>query len=285
MGIDMNNPRVRLALEIREKIQPVEFDGRVLQAMAIGGSVSRGKADAYSDLQLLCFWDMFPDMDTRNSFVAAIGADRMSEIDEDNNEDTLVIGDIQVDVTHNGVDYYDALISDTWEFHLADYQTLGFLDTISHAYILFGEEILGDWKEKAAEYPRELAVNVIYDNLQELTNGNIELFIQRDNPTEFYARIIDIQHRLFNILSAINDSYSGGYKWMYAELEEMSLVPVNIVGRFKAMFEGSRLDVVEDLYSIVFEVLYLVNHSFPEMDFNVQEAFDKFMVKRLPLEA
>jgi len=159
------------------------------------------------------------------------------------------------------------------------------LYTISHAYVLMGEEILKEWKEKADLYPRELAVNVIYDNLQELTNGNIELFIQRDNPTEFFARVIDIQHRLFNILSAINDSYSGGYKWMYAELEEMSLVPVNIVGRFKAMFEGNRLDTVEDLYSIVFEVLYLVNHSFPEMDFNVQEAFDKFMVKRLPLEA
>jgi len=50
MKIDLSNPRVILAKEIREKLRNVEFEGPELMAMAVGGSVSRGQADAFSDL-------------------------------------------------------------------------------------------------------------------------------------------------------------------------------------------------------------------------------------------
>ena len=75
MKIDLSNPRVILAKEIREKLRNVEFEGPELMAMAVGGSVSRGQADAFSDLELLCFWDIFPDMETRHALVEAIGAE------------------------------------------------------------------------------------------------------------------------------------------------------------------------------------------------------------------
>ena len=283
MKIDLSNPRVILAKEIREKLRNVEFEGPELMAMAVGGSVSRGQADAFSDLELLCFWDIFPDIETRHALVEAIGAELIFPIDDDQNEDNLILKDIQIDVMHNTVDYYDNMISDAWEFHLADYQTLGFLDTITYAYPLFGEDILSAWKEKTNAYPRELAINVIFDNLVKLHNGNIELYIQRDNPTEFYAQMVAIQRKLFNILSAINKSYAGGYKWMYPELESMEIAPVNIAVRFKQMFVENKFEAVEDLYALVFETLFLVKHNFPEIEFNVEETFDKFMIKRLPL--
>lgn len=283
MKIDLNNPRVILAHEIRESLSDVEFEGPELVAMAVGGSVSRGQADAFSDLELLCFWDVFPDVDTRQKLVDSIKADLIFPIDDDQNEDNLILKDIQIDILHNTVDYYDNMIEDAWEFHLADYQTLGFLDTITYAYPLFGEDILNAWKEKTEIYPRELAINVIFDNLVKLHNGNIELYIQRDNPTEYYAQMVTIQRKLFNILSAINKTYAGGYKWMYPELESMIIAPVNVALRFKEMFSINKFEAVEDLYALVFETLILVKQQFPEVDFSVEETFDKFMIKRLPL--
>lgn len=283
MNIDLKNPRVSLAHEIRELVRDIEFDGPELLAMAVGGSVSRGQADAFSDLELLCFWDIFPDVDTRQKLVDSIGADLIFPIDDDQNEDNLILKDIQIDILHNTVDYYDNMIEDAWEFHLADYQTLGFLDTITYTYPLFGEDILNAWKEKTEIYPRELAINVIFDNLVKLHNGNIELYIQRDNPTEYYAQMVSIQRKLFNILSAINKSYAGGYKWMYSELEAMKIAPVNVSIRFKEMFTINKFEAVEDLYALVFETLILVKQQFPEVDFSVEETFDKFMIKRLPL--
>ena len=283
MKIDLNNPRVLLAHEIRESVRDIEFDGPELLAMAVGGSVSRGQADAFSDLELLCFWDVFPDVDTRQKLVDSIKADLIFPIDDDQNEDNLILKDIQIDILHNTVDYYDNMIEDAWEFHLADYQTLGFLDTITYAYPLFGNDILNAWKDKTKIYPRELAINVIFDNLVKLHNGNIELYIQRDNPTEYYAQMVAIQRKLFNILSAINKTYAGGYKWMYPELESMTIAPVNVAVRYKEMFSINKFEAVEDLYALVFETLILVKQQFPEVDFSVEETFDKFMIKRLPL--
>ena len=70
---------------------------------------------------------------------------------------------------------------------------------------------------------------------------------------------------------------------MYPELESMEIAPVNIAVRFKQMFVGNKFEAVEDLYALVFETLFLVKHNLPEIEFNVEETFDKFMIKRLPL--
>jgi predicted nucleotidyltransferase len=42
-----------------------------LQAMAIGGSVARGYADAYSDLEIMFFWAEQPADDMRQSIAGA----------------------------------------------------------------------------------------------------------------------------------------------------------------------------------------------------------------------
>ena len=70
---------------------------------------------------------------------------------------------------------------------------------------------------------------------------------------------------------------------MYTELEAMTIAPVNVALRFKEMFSINKFEAVEDLYALVFETLILVKQQFPEVDFSVEETFDKFMIKRLPL--
>ena len=70
---------------------------------------------------------------------------------------------------------------------------------------------------------------------------------------------------------------------MYPELESMKIAPVNIANRFKEMFNGNKFEAVEELYALVFETLYLVKNHFPEIEFNVEETFDTFMVKRTPI--
>ena len=65
------NWRLDFAKQLVAKIRA--FAG--LQAIAAGGSVARGYADAYSDLELLLFWDALLGDDTRHAIVNALGAD------------------------------------------------------------------------------------------------------------------------------------------------------------------------------------------------------------------
>lgn len=282
MNINLNDSRVLLADKIKTILQDVDFDDSDsnLMALAIGGSVSRGQADEYSDLELLCFWDVFPELDTRIELIETIKGTPLFDIDEDTIEDNIVLNDIQVDITHNTIDYYDSIISDVLEYNLADQKSLAVFNTTNYLYPLFGENILNSWKEKTLTYPHKLSINVIYDNLKYLHNGNVELHIQRDNPTEFYGQIVNTQRTIFNILSALNNSYSGGYKWMYAELDHMTIKPVDIIIRFKEMFIQNKYQSIEDLFAMVYETLYLINISLPDMDLDIEAIFDNFMIKR-----
>lgn len=280
MNINLNDSRVLLADKIKTTLHNIDFNDTNLMALAIGGSVSRGQADEYSDLELLCFWDVFPELEDRIKLIEEINAKTLFDIDEDTFEDNVIIDDIQVDITHNTIAYYDNIIADVLEYALADQKSLAVFNTTNYMYPLFGHNILNAWKEKTRTYPHNLAINVIYDNLDNLHNGNVEIHIQRDNPTEFYAQIVNIQRTIFNILSALNKSYSGGYKWMYAELDSMDIKPVNIIIRFKEMFIKNKYLSIEDLFAMVYETLYLINANLPDMNLDIESTFDDFMIKR-----
>jgi predicted nucleotidyltransferase len=62
--------RFELAQDISQELR--KFTG--IQAIMVGGSVARGYADEYSDLELPLFWDDVPSDRTRLDIAAALGA-------------------------------------------------------------------------------------------------------------------------------------------------------------------------------------------------------------------
>ncbi|MEJ2708891.1 MAG: nucleotidyltransferase domain-containing protein [Anaerolineales bacterium] len=85
------NWRLDFAKQLAVKIRA--FAG--LRAIVAGGSVVRGYADAYSDLELLLFWDALPDDDTRHALIETLQADFLYEYNGPSQEDQLLIHNFQ----------------------------------------------------------------------------------------------------------------------------------------------------------------------------------------------
>jgi predicted nucleotidyltransferase len=75
-----------------------------IRAIAVGGSVARGYSDAYSDLELLLFWDQVPSLDVRHAIVVDLRAEFRYPAIDPGHDSALLIDGFPVDLWHSTVE-------------------------------------------------------------------------------------------------------------------------------------------------------------------------------------
>ena len=83
--------RMQIAQQIARRLQ--RYEG--IQAIVVGGSVARGYADVYSDLEMPLFWDALPADALRLQIVSDLGAEFLYGYDGPANEDQVLIEGFQ----------------------------------------------------------------------------------------------------------------------------------------------------------------------------------------------
>jgi predicted nucleotidyltransferase len=257
--------RLDIARRLAERIRA--FPG--VQAIVVGGSVARGYADAYSDLELPIFWDELPTDETRLALVAALQGEFLHGYDGPAREDQLLINGFQVDLWHNTVAGEDAVIKRVLEAYSTDFGDSNFMDTVRACIPLYGDAIIQRWKRRTAHYPDALAVKNIQEHITAFDAGQLAVLAHRDNPTVFYAAISRLQQAMFLVLLALNRLYFPTFKWLYQVLATMPVKPVDVEQRFRQAFRVSYAAAVLDTTRLLHETLDLVKRHFPHLDTTV----------------
>lgn len=277
-----SNPRIRIALDITEKLKSAELYNNELLGMLLGGSVSRGIDDRHSDVEILMFLKDIPSLEDRQMLVSLLNFNEVKTFDFDRNEDNLLVNGIQVNLSYYTERFDVEMISDVTEYFLPDYRIMGLIDTIRNGKILYGEDFLNGVKEKCSEYSDALGENLIIDNLKHLHYANMDIFIERNNPTEYFTGLIMLQKKVFNILSAVNRKYIGGYKWMYHELDAMEKTPEGISDIFRNMFKMEPHEAIAEMKLIIQNTLILADEAYPNLDLDIDKIMSRYSLKRDP---
>jgi predicted nucleotidyltransferase len=127
--------RIDFARQLAERL--VTFEG--VKAIVIAGSVARGYADEYSDIEIPMFWETLPDDSTRHAIVAAINGEFLFTYDGPARKDQLLIDGLQVDLWHISVAQEKEILDAVFHKHRFDLSTLNALDTIRFCIPLFGD--------------------------------------------------------------------------------------------------------------------------------------------------
>ncbi len=262
MGNSDSKWRLDIARHLAKRISA--FLG--VQAIVVGGSVARGYADAYSDLEMPVFWESQPGDDTRHAIVAALGAEFLYGYDGPSQEDQLLIRGFQVDLWHATVAAEEVTIDGVLYGYSTDLGDSNFMDTVRACIPLYGEGIIRGWKRRAQEYPDELALRVIREQIAAFQTSQVAIAAQRDNPTEVYAGLSQLQHAIFLVLLALNRAYFPAFKWMYRVLESMAVKPDDVARRFRRAFAVPYPEAVADMARVLDEMLALVEQHFPQLD-------------------
>ncbi|WP_066507584.1 DUF4037 domain-containing protein [Abyssisolibacter fermentans] len=257
--------RLELAKQICEKIRDIKG----VKAIIVGGSVARGYADEYSDLEIPIFWDKQPDENTRKLIVKKLNAEYFYPYNYEAREDNVIVNGFRIDLWHITLDEEEEVIKSVTKDFEIDFGSSNAMDTIRTSIPLFGEEIIYSWKDKAKEYPKEIAIKNIKESLKSIDSTHVELYLQRQNSTLINEHIAHLQKNIFLILLALNNEYFPTFKWMYKSLETFKIKPENIEQRFRDIFTYPPRKAFENTLIIMLETLHIINEVYSEINTNI----------------
>ena len=260
------NPHLGWRLEIARQVAARLRRHEGIQAIVVGGSVARGYADAYSDLEMPLFWEALPGDALRQGIATDLGATYLYGYDGPAQEDQLLIGGFQVDFWHNTVADEERVLDEVLCGYDTDLGSSNFLDTVRTCIPLYGEAIIARWKARARAYPDELAARAIEEAIARLDRGHLEIHAARGNPTMAYAAIAALQQQLFLILLALNRAYYPSFKWLYRSLEGMPVKPAEVEARFRRAYTAPIEAAIDDTLAVIDETLALVEAHYPQID-------------------
>lgn len=240
-----------------------------LRAVVVGGSVARGYSDAYSDVELLLFWERGPDPTARQAILNAWQADHRLPAADRGHDSALLVRGVPVDLWQRTVADQEAALDRVLVAHSRDLAANAELDTIRTALPLRGEALVRDWQARATDYPEALALGFLREQLPHFHLRQLGLAAVRDNPTAFYHTLSDVQCVLFLVLLALNGAYFPTFKWLYRRLDELSVAPPAVAARLRRMFRESPPVAAAQLRTVLLETLALVEERYPQLDTDV----------------
>ncbi len=254
--------RLDLARELGRRLYPY----RGIRAIVVGGSVARGYSDAYSDLELMLFWDTPPDPEVRHEIMTTLEAEFRYPAADQAHDSGLLIRGAPVDLWHISVARQEAAMHSVLHEYSIDLTESNVLDTIHACIPLYGEELVQQWKTRVEEYPEALAIRFLETYLPHFHLRQLNLAARRDNPTAFYHILSDIQCSLFLVLLALNHAYFPTFKWVYHRLDSMPIGPARTAPRLREMFHEPPLRAATKLHDVLAETLAIVEEQYPRVD-------------------
>ena len=257
-------------------------DNPNVRAVMVGGSVARGCADEFSDVEIGVFWLTPPSDRERMESVSRMGGEvwkfepfRNGRAGEHVGILEAVVGSKRFQGT--------AMVSPIHLLVEAAEERIGALidglDTASHNYEiatavhygvpLYGDALIEGWKKRAGAFPTRLAVKLVQENLWLGPWFNWTGYGKRVDHLVVARHLVWMQQGIVSILAALNREYlpSLEYKWVRWFIDRLRIKPADCAVRVKATFgKGDLSEAACELVELGMEVIDLVEDHLPEVN-------------------
>ncbi len=265
-------------LALAAQIASVYNHNPSIKAVMVGGSVSRGYADRYSDLEIGVFWSDAPTEADRKSAVESLGGKLLTFDESPRNElyalDEVAIrgktyhGTSMISTQHLTVDEMEKGLVDVLDRYDTSLDSLALMAAVRDGIPLHGADLLRTWQGRVAAYPEELAIKIIQENLWFGPWFCPESYAGRDDIVVLNQHFLWIEQNMLQILAALNRIYypSPEHKWTDELIAKMKLSPPDLASRLKQVFRVEPLEGWHRLKALIYETLDLVELHLPEVN-------------------
>lgn len=245
-----------------------------VSAVVLAGSLGRGRADAFSDVELDVYWASPPSDDQRQVPTLALDGEitRLWPYDSDDSEWSEDVHVLGFDVTVSGfvaaeIDRWVASLAASSEPYLVRQMRMS---ALLQGEVLHGGPTVAGWRS-AGEYPRGLAVATAADFLSPGRLSRWRLWpalVQRDDLVMLHRVCADVIEVVLGTLCALNRIYieHPSFKWSRHLTSRFTRAPVDFDTRLFAALTGSPATGAPDLHALLTETVQLVASDLPEVD-------------------
>lgn len=272
----------RAGLDLARAAAGAYTDNPNVRAVMVGGSVARGCADEFSDVEIGVFWHTPPSDAERMEAVSRIGGEvwKFEPFRDGRAGEHVGLSESTVgSERHRGT----AMVSPIHLTVEAAEERIGALidglDTASHNYEfaaavyygipLYGEALIERWKKRVGAFPTRLAVKLVQENLWLGPWFNWAGYGERVDYLVVVQHLVWMQQGIVSILAALNREYlpSLEYKWVRWFINRLRIKPADCAIRLQATFgKGDLSEAACELVELGMEAIDLVENHLPEVN-------------------
>ncbi|MGD6818468.1 DUF4037 domain-containing protein [Metabacillus sp. 113a] len=249
--------------ELSERLAAIYKKNPKTDSVWIGGSVSRGWQDQYSDIELYVCWKGEPNEEDRLQPVLMVQGEIIEFHDYEDGEwsETYFADETKMEISHFLTSAVSSALNDlTASFSTSpDQQCLA--SALFYGKPLEGHRTFHYLRNQVTHYPAALKDAMILKNL-ELGNRwkNRGPLAAREDWLMLCQLMAATENKLMSVLFALNEMYihHPAYKWQRNSLNEMNIKPYDAAGRMESVFlehpaKGLILleGLLEDVYKLV----------------------------------
>jgi hypothetical protein len=266
-------------------------------AAAIVGSVARGWADEYSDVEVIVAWDEAPSNEQRLAAVERSGgridvdwtsddaeAWRQALADHDGRiglmwpleggeyAEHFVVDGVDVGVSGFTVDAVRGFVAQLVDEHQPNDDAEMLASSLLDASDVAGKALLEEWRVLAASYPRQLSAAVMRRELEiDEAWWSIDALAARDERPALDRILGRMQERILRVLLALNRQYllDPKPKWLLPTLARLEVKPSGIETVWRSLPHSAGTDQVAMMQDLFEATLDLVAAHRVGVDINV----------------
>jgi hypothetical protein len=236
-------------LEMARKIAPVYAEDPRVEAIAVGGSVGRGCADRWSDVEIGVYWREEPSAEERRAMTERFGIldgdpkpfslDDDDPGSEESDDDVYVGGGVRigtnVELKHKTIAAVNTFM-DKWDRE-GTLPGMRFPETMQTAVAIYNADLIRDWKKKCAVYPDGLVSQEIDTSLEKGGLRSLRQLAEEEDYISQRRLAASLVVGVINTLCAINRHYTPSWKWNEWTLSRLGQRPEGLWGRLQQLFE------------------------------------------------
>ena len=265
-------------IALARRIMPIYANHPKIKVVLVGGSVGRGIADRYSDVEIGVFWAEPPSEAERKTLAEQGGIvhkEQMSSYkfdphhpgEEEADEEIYIAGDkdcgFNVDIKHKTVAAVEQYLVEMFDHCRPHDNRLA--EVLSHSIPLYGQSLTEQWRRKVATYPTELAQNIFQTQLRFKQWWLYEQFAKEEEMILVQEQFSECLTKIISVLAVLNRVYVLEIKWTDWSIKQLKIAPSNLIHRAKQIFEQPPQVAVQQLRQLIEETFDLMQQHLPDL--------------------
>lgn len=243
-------------------------------AAMVTGSVAKGVADHYSDIDMAIFYEAaLPDAAALDQIRADLGSPQLSWASGSHAEGTLIQafdqGGVEVQLIHTTVAAWEATMAEVLTELKVDTPLHKALEGILICRPLFGDTRIAAWKARAAAFPPALGEAMARHYLRFFPAWGLQPYLAgRDATIWYYQTLVESAHNLLGALAGLNHVYFTPFQFKRASsfAEQLLLAPPQLAARIDSLFRSPLSTALPELERLVDETTALIARHMPQVD-------------------